>query len=218
MSVHNIRVLLAEDHAIVRDGLRALLEARGGFEVIDAVGDGAAAVERAEAIGPDVVLMDVGLPGLNGVDATRRLQRSRPDIRVLILSMHDDPDSVDRALRAGARGYALKGLGGDTLCEALRTVARGEVYLSPGISEYVLQGYLRGDDRPNADPLTEREREILQLIAEGYTSREIAQRLGLKPKTVQNHRANIMEKLQLNSTAGLVRYAIHCGLTTVRAE
>lgn len=212
MSQQKIRVLLAEDHAVVREGLRSLLDARPGFEVIAEVGDGASAVREALDRGPDVVLMDVGLPILNGVDATRQIQRSRPDIQVVILSMRDDPDTVDRALRAGARGYALKGLGVDALCDAIRTVAKGEVYLSTGISEYILQGYLKGPDAAPSDPLTDRERQIVQLIAEGYTSREIATQLGVKPKTVQNHRANLMEKLQIHTTAGLVRYAIHHGL------
>lgn len=212
MSQQKIRVLLAEDHGVVREGLRALLNARPGFEVIAEVGDGASAVREALDRGPDVVLMDVGLPILNGVDAARQIQRSRPDIQIVILSMRDDPDTVDRALRAGARGYALKGLGVDALCDAIRTVAQGEVYLSTGISEYILQGYLKGPDATPSDPLTERERQIVQLIAEGYTSREIATRLGVKPKTVQNHRANLMEKLQIHTTAGLVRYAIHHGL------
>jgi DNA-binding NarL/FixJ family response regulator len=217
MSHGKIKLLLAEDHAMVREGLRALLSAEPGVEVIAEASDGADAVERAEALGPDVVVMDVGLPGLNGIEATRRLHRSRPDIKVLILSMRDDATTVDGALRAGARGYVLKGLGSEALREAIRTVARGQVYLSAGISEYVLQGYLKGGAAANeaqtSDPLTEREREILQLIAEGYTSHEIADRLGLKAKTVQNHRTNLMEKLGIHTTSGLVRYALSAGLT-----
>jgi two-component system response regulator NreC len=212
MTQQKIRVLLAEDHGVVRAGVRALLDARPEFEVIAEVGDGASAVREALDRGPDVVLMDVGLPILNGVDAARQLQRSRPDIHVVILSMRDDPDTVDRALRAGVRGYVLKGLGVDALCEAIRKVAQGEVYLSTGISEYILQGYLRGQEQAPSDPLTERERQIVQLIAEGYTSREIAAQIGVKTKTVQNHRANIMDKLQIHTTAGLVRYALHNGL------
>lgn len=211
MSAGRLRVLLAEDHQVVREGLRALLSQVEGMEVIAEVGDGAEAVERAEALGPSVVVMDIGLPGLNGIEATRRLSRSRPDIPVVILSMRDDATAVDSALRAGARGYVLKGSGIETLCKALRVVSAGDVYLSPSISQYVLQGYLKSDKGP-VDPLTEREREILQLIAEGHTSREIAERLGLKLKTVQNHRTNTMDKLDIRTTAGLVRYAIAAGL------
>lgn len=207
-----LRVLLAEDHQVVRQGLRALLERHDGIEVIGEAEDGAQAVRLAENLGPSVVVMDIGMPLLNGIEATRRLVRSRPDIRVVILSMRDDAGAVDQALRAGARGYVLKGSGIDSLTEAVETVARGEVYLSTGVSEYILQGYLNADAERPIDPLTEREREILQLIAEGHTSRAIAERLGLKTKTVQNHRANIMDKLEIRTTAGLVRYALQAGL------
>lgn len=207
-----LRVLLAEDHQVVRQGLRALLERHDGIEVIGEAEDGAQAVRLAENLGPSVVVMDIGMPLLNGIEATRRLVRSRPDIRVVILSMRDDAGAVDQALRAGARGYVLKGSGIDSLTEAVETVARGEVYLSTGVSEYILQGYLNADGERPIDPLTEREREILQLIAEGHTSRAIAERLGLKTKTVQNHRANIMDKLEIRTTAGLVRYALQAGL------
>ncbi len=209
--VRKHRVLLAEDHQVVREGLRLLLDHFDDMEVVGEVSDGARAVEVAEAIGPSIVVMDIGLPGLNGIEAARRLTRSRPDIRIVILSMRDDATAVDSALRAGARGYVLKGSGSATLCDAIRTVAQGGVYLSPGISEYVLQGYLQSDCA-SVDPLTEREREILQLIAEGYTSAEIAARLNLKTKTIQNHRANIMDKLDVRTTAGLVRYAIAAGV------
>ncbi|MEL6179754.1 MAG: response regulator transcription factor [Myxococcota bacterium] len=202
-----IRVLLVEDHQMVREGLRSLLESTEDMSVLDEADDGAEAVRMAEERGPDVVVMDISLPGLNGIDATSRLQRRRPDIPVVILSMHDDASTVDRALRAGARGYVLKGVGVAYLRDAIRAVHQGEVYLSSGVSDYILQGYLSSDD-PQIDPLTEREREVLQLIAEGYTSREIAGRLDLKPKTVHNHRANIMDKLDIRTTAGLVRYAL----------
>ena len=155
--------------------------------------------------------MDFGLPGLNGADATARLKKSRPDVAVVVLSMRDDAPTVDRALRAGARGYVVKGAGVDDLCAAIRSAARGEVYLSPAVSDFVLQGYLAGEGEVT-DPLTAREREVLQLVAEGLTGREVAGRLGLAPKTVDNHRARIMDKLGIRTTAGLVRYAIHSGL------
>ncbi|MBH25491.1 MAG: DNA-binding response regulator [Myxococcales bacterium] len=211
MSARPIRVLLVEDHQMVREGLCSLLESTNDMTVLAEAHDGADAIRVAEERGPDVVVMDVSLPGLNGIDATLRLNRRRPDIPVVMLSMHDDAATVDRALRAGARGYVLKGAGVEYLCDAIRAVYQGEVYLSSGISDYILQGYLNSDD-PHTDPLTEREREVLQLIAEGYTSREIAERLDLKTKTVQNHRANIMDKLDIRTTAGLVRYALSNGL------
>ena len=207
-----IRVLLADDHTMLRDGLRGLLERVDDLELVGECSDGLEAVETTLAIGPDVVVMDVGLPGLNGIDATRRIVDARPDIRVLVLTMYDDPPTVDRALRAGARGYVLKGAGIDQLCEAIRTVARGDVHLSAEVSDYVLQGYLNADSQ--TDPLTPREREVLQLVAEGHTSSEIGQRLGVKTKTVQNTRASIMDKLGVRTTAGLVRYAIRAGLVS----
>lgn len=206
-----LRVVLAEDHQMVRQGLRSLLEDVEDIEVIGEAEDGPGAVALAEAKGPDVVVMDFGLPGLNGADAAARLAKSRPDVAVVVLSMRDDAATVDRSLRAGARGYVVKGAGVEDLCEAIRCAARGEVYLSPAVSDYVLQGYLAGKDGP-ADPLTAREREVLQLVAEGLTGREVAGRLGLAPKTVDNHRARILDKLGIRTTAGLVRYAIHAGL------
>lgn len=207
-----IRVLLVEDHQVLREGLRALLRNEPDLEVVGETGSGAEGVRVAEEIGPDVVVMDVAMPGGNGIEAARRLRKARPDQAVVFLSMHDDAPTVDAALRAGARGYVLKGRGVGALCEAIRTAARGEVYLSPEVSSYVLQGYLQGGQAQEADPLSPREREILELIAEGHTGREIAQRLGLKPKTVDNHRANIMDKLGIHTTAGLVRYALRAGL------
>lgn len=208
-----VRVLLAEDHRVVREGLCRLLADQEDIRVIGEAADGQEAVELAEARGPDVVVMDVGLPGLNGIEAARRLLRTRPDIRVVILTMHDDATTVDRALRAGARGFVLKGRGVETLCEAIRTVQRGDVYLSPEVSDYVVQGYLSGATQ-EPDPLTDREREVLQLVAEGYTSDEIAERTGLRPKTVRNYRTAIMDKLGIHSTAGLVRYALRHGIAT----
>ena len=153
--------------------------------------------------------MDIGLPLCDGIEATRRLRQQAPELPVVILSMHDDATTVDRALRAGARGYVLKGAGFARLCDAIRSVRRGEVYLSPDISDHVLTGYLRAGD---GDPLSDREREILRLISDGHTSAAIARQLGLKPKTIENHRANIMDKLQIRTTAGLVRYALRSGV------
>ena len=211
MSAARTRVLLAEDHQVVREGLRALLGSEPQFEVVGEAADGAEALSLAEKLAPDVVVMDIGLAGLSGVEATRRLRKSHPEIKVVVLSMHDDAPTVDAALHAGARGYVLKGAGIANLREAIHTVLRGEVYLSPGISEYVLQGYLQAQGAPK-DPLRDREREILKLVAEGFTGRQIADRLGLKAKTVENHRARICEKLDIHTTAGLVRYALRAGI------
>jgi DNA-binding NarL/FixJ family response regulator len=214
MTVPTIRLLLAEDHQIVREGLRSLLSSAEDLRIVAEAHDGAQAAQLAQELGPDVVLMDVGLPGLNGIEATRQIRAARPDIRVLILTMHDDATTVDRALRAGAQGYMLKGCATEELCEAIRAIHRGEVILHPSISQYVLQGYLRGGKgEPIHDPLTAREREILQLIAEGFTSQEIAERLDIKTKTVQNYRTIILDKLGIETTAGLVRYAMRAGLT-----
>jgi DNA-binding NarL/FixJ family response regulator len=199
------RVMLVEDHQVVREGLRSLLTAEPDLVVMGEAETGERALELAAREPPDVVVMDLGLPGLGGVEATRRLLKAHPSLSVVVLSMHDDAATVDRALRAGARAYVLKGRGFASLCEAIRTVRRGDMYLSPDLSEYVLQGYL---GREGDDPLSDREREVLALIAEGLRGSEIAERLGLKPKTIENHRARIMEKLQIHSTAGLVRYAL----------
>jgi two-component system, NarL family, response regulator NreC len=207
VSVARTRILLVEDHQMVREGLRSLLSGEPDFQVVGEAADGADAVQRAAELAPDVVVMDIGLVAVSGVEAMRRLVRERPGTAVVALSMYDDAPTVDRALRAGARGYVVKGSGVAALCEAIRTVRRGETYLSPAVSEYVLRGFLRpGTD--DVDPLSEREAGILRLIADGLTGRQIAERLGLRPKTVENHRARIMEKLGIHTTAGLVRYAL----------
>jgi two-component system response regulator NreC len=201
------RILLVEDHQMVREGLRSRLAGEPDFEVVGEAAEGAQAVRLAAELAPHVVVMDIGLAGLSGIEATKRLVRARPEVVVVALSMHDDAPTVNRALRAGARGYVLKGSGVAALCQAIRTVLRGETYLSPALSEYVLPAYLKrgGED---VDPLSDRENEILALVAEGFTGRQVAERLGLKPKTVENHRARIMEKLGIHTTAGLVRYAL----------
>lgn len=203
------RIVLCEDHQMVREGLRALLDGEPDLEVVADASDGEQAVRAALGSAPDVVVMDIGLPRCDGIEATRRLRQQAPELPVVILSMHDDATTVDRALRAGARGYVLKGAGFARLCDAIRSVRRGEVYLSPDISDHVLTGYLRAGD---GDPLSEREREVLRLISDGHTSAAIARQLGLKPKTIENHRANIMDKLQIRTTAGLVRYALRSGV------
>ena len=201
-----IRVLIAEDHQIVREGLRSLLRAEKDLEVLGETGDGGEVVALAEALRPDVVLMDIALKGLSGVEAIRRLGARCPGLPAIVLSMYDDPATVERALGAGARGYVVKGRGVDSLCEAIRAVCRGETWLSPELSRHLRDG------RRAVDPLSLREREILELLAEGLTGPQIAERLGLRPKTIENHRARIMEKLGVHTTAALVRYAFTIGL------
>jgi DNA-binding NarL/FixJ family response regulator len=210
-----VRILLAEDHQLLRQGLRALLSSQPGARVVGEAEDGHAAVSLALDLGPDVVLMDVGLPGLTGDEATRAILSQRPDILVLALTMHDDAQTVDRMLRAGARGFLVKGCDVAELREALDAVTRGEVYLHPSISDVVLSGYLgEGPDTSTAlAGLTPRERQIAKLIAEGHTSRQIAARLGVATKTVQNYRSIVLDKLGLRTTAALTRWALRVGLT-----
>jgi len=213
-----IRVLLADDHTLVRAGIRSLLEGLENVEVVGEAGDGQEAVRLAESLRPDVVLLDVGMPGLNGLDVAARLAAQDASIRVLILSMHTSEEYVLRALRAGCAGYLLKGSAVAELAIAVRAVARGETYLSPAVSKHVMDDYVRrtGGATDPIDALTPRQREVLQLVAEGNTSKDIADRLGLSFKTVEAHRAQIMERLGLHDVAGLVRFAMRMGL--VRPE
>ena len=209
-----IRVLLADDHGLVRAGLRALLRDLSGIEVIAESGDGRETLNLVKRHRPDVVLMDVSMPELNGLDATVCLKRSFPDVRVLVLSMHANEEYVLRALRAGATGYLLKGAKVAELELAINAVARGDIYLAPSMSKHVVTKYLRSAEVGvgQLDPLTPRQREVLQLIAEGRTNKEIAGRLGISVRTVEVHRAQIMERLGVRDTAGLVRYALGAGL------
>ncbi len=205
-----MRTLIADDHRLFRDGLKALISAEG-FEVVGEAADGREAVRLAGKLHPDLALLDISMPGLNGVDATRELLRVSPRTRVVILTMHADGAYLFEALRAGARGYVLKTQGGADLLRALRAVARGEAHLAQGMIA-PLAGSIRDRDDPSADPLSPREREVLQLIAEGKSSKEVAAALGISAKTAESHRARIMAKLDLHETASLVRYAIRRGL------
>lgn len=209
-----IRVLLVDDHALVRSGLRALIEAFPGVRVVAEAADGHAAFELVARDRPDVVLMDVTMPELNGLEATTRVVRKFPEVRVLVLSMHADEEYVGLALRAGAAGYLLKDASASELELAIRSVARGDTYLSPVAAKGVVADYLqRGAEPPTArERLTSRQREILQLIAEGHTTKDIARRLGLSVKTVEAHRTQLMERLGIHDIAGLVRWAIRAGL------
>jgi two-component system response regulator NreC len=206
-----IRILLADDHALVRQGFRMILEAQPDMEIVGQAGNGREAVELAEKLHPDVVVMDVAMPELNGTEATRRLAASTPRTRVLALSMHKDSVYVREILRAGARGYLLKDSGDTDLVAAVRAVAKGEGYISPAVSDAVLSDYRKHVSDP-VDLLTGREREVLQSIAEGKTNKEIASALNLSVYTVEAHRGRIMEKLNLHSTGELVRFALRNGL------
>ncbi len=206
-----IRVLLADDHTMVRQGFQLILSQQSDMEIVGEAGNGREAVELAEKLQPDVVVMDVAMPELNGIEATRRVLVSAPRTRVLALSMHKDSAYVREVLRAGARGYLLKDSVDHDLVTAVRAVARGDGYLSPGVSDSVLTDYRRHVTDP-LDLLTAREREVLQHIAEGKTNKEIATLLKLSVYTVDAHRSRIMEKLNLHSTGELVRFAVRNGL------
>jgi DNA-binding NarL/FixJ family response regulator len=202
---------LADDHAVVRQGFRMILSAHPDLEIVGEAGNGREAVELAATLRPDVVVMDVAMPELNGIEATRRLTADNPHIRVVALSMHKDSVYVREILRAGARGYLLKDSVADDLVAAVRAVAAGEGYLSPGVSNAVLDDYRKHVTNP-IDLLSSREREVLQMLAEGKTNKEIAVVLNLSVYTVEAHRGRIMEKLNVHSINELVRFAVRNGL------
>ncbi|HNV58153.1 MAG TPA: response regulator transcription factor [Rhodoferax sp.] len=214
--MNTVRVVLADDHTLVRAGLRKLLESVPGMEVVGEAGDGLQLLEMVEKLQPQVVLMDIAMPGLNGLEATGRLVKGWPSIKVLILSMHQNAEYVRQALRQGAVAYLLKDAAPLELEWALAAVLRGETYLSPAVSKGVVSDYvhrLRSEEHA-ADALTPRQREVLQLIAEGQSTKEIARRLDLSVKTVETHRTQLMKQLDIHEVAGLVRYAIREGLVS----
>jgi len=206
-----IRILLADDHAVVRQGFKMILAAQPDMEIVGEAGNGREALDLAGQLQPDVIVMDVAMPELNGIEATRRVADLSPRSRVLALSMHKDSVYVREILRAGARGYLLKDSIASDLLAAVRAVSRGEGYLSPGVSDAVLNDYRRHVTDP-IDLLTSREREVLQMIAEGKTNKEVATVLNLSVYTVDAHRGRIMEKLNVHSVTDLVRFAVRCGL------
>jgi len=209
-----VRVLLADDHQLVRSGLRALLESLPDVEVVGDTGDGREAVELTAARQPNIVLMDIAMPGLNGLEATARLRKSSPETRIIILSMHAGADYVAEALHAGARGYLLKNCTPSELSLAIAAVARGEVWLSPSVSRPVVHGYREagGQRGKPLAVLTPRQRETLHLIAEGKSTKQIAGILGVSVKTIETHRSHLMDRLEIYDVAGLVRYAIRHGI------
>ena len=212
----DISVLIAEDHAVVREGIRMILDAQADVEVVGEARDGEEAVRLAKQLHPDVVVMDISMPRMNGVEATQEIKRSLPDTQVLILTMHEEESYVFQLLRLGAAGYVLKRAAVTDLVEAVRAAARGEAFLYPAVARSVVQDYLdrmrTGEGTGRYDGLTDREREILVLIAEGLTNSQIVDRLFISVKTVQTHRAHIMEKLDLHDRSLLVRYAVRKGL------
>jgi DNA-binding NarL/FixJ family response regulator len=209
------RILLADDHAVVRKGLRMVLDAQPDLEVVDEVGDGAAAIERGLLDDVDLAILDVTMPRMTGLQATRELAHRRPELRVLILSMHENEQYLYEALKAGASGYVLKSVADRDLVEACRAAMRGEPFLYPGAVTALIRDFLdreRRGERLREDPLTPREQEVVKLIAESYSTRQIAETLVISEKTVERHRSNILEKLGMHDRVELTRYAIRRGL------
>jgi two-component system response regulator NreC len=204
------RVVLADNHVVVRQGVKSLLE-REGFLVVGEAGDGQDLVRIAKELQPDVVVLDIGMPLMNGLIAARELKRVCPNSKTILLTRHDEDQYVIEALRAGIRGYILKNQAATDLVHALQQVCRGQVYLSPGISRVVVDAYVSKSSVPD-DPLSAREHEVLQLIAEGKSTKDVASMLGVSVKTAESHRSRLMQKLDIHETASLVRYAVRRGL------
>lgn len=211
-----IRILIADDHAIVRAGVRLLAESQPDMEVVGEAEDGRTTIQRVRELRPDVVLMDIAMPGINGIEATRRIREESPHSQVVALTMHENERYFFEMLQAGAAGYVVKGAPPTDLIAAIRIVQEGQAYLQPSLAKNLLEDYLRRtkdtEERERYDNLTEREREVLRLIAEGRTSKEVAELLSLSASTVERHRANIMAKLDLHNRAQLIKYAIRKGL------
>ncbi len=209
-----LRIFLADDHPVVREGLKALVSAQPDMEVVGDVADGSAAVEQACECEPDVIIMDISLPGINGIQATAQLRRVCPEARILALSVHEDASYVREALAAGASGYVLKRSAAAALLQAIRAVAAGGVYLDPSVAGAVVRRFVRQRataSEASADVLSEREQEVVRLVALGHSNKEVATRLAIGVKTVETYKARAMEKLGLQSRASLVRYAVSRG-------
>jgi two-component system response regulator NreC len=213
----SIRVILADDHTILRHGLSKLIQQQEDMEVIAQTGDGHSTVELARELSPDIVIMDIGMPDLNGIDATQQIIHDFPKVKVIGLSMHSGKKFVIEMLKAGASGYLLKDCAFEELIIAIKTVASGKIYLSPAISDIVVESYIRNSAEKQSSVfslLSQREREVLQLMAEGKTTKKIARQLHISPKTVEGHRLRLMAKLNLDNVAKLTKYAIQEGLTS----
>ncbi|HZT37175.1 MAG TPA: response regulator transcription factor [Bryobacteraceae bacterium] len=212
----SIRVLVADDHTMIRSGLRMLLEREPGFEVVAEASDGRQAIELAESLKPDVAVLDIGMPNLNGIEATRHIVQKLPRTRVVVLSMHADESYVLRALKSGARGYLLKDSAESDILNSIRAVNEGKAYFSPEISKMLAEDYMRQMQQRGVEDsyelLTAREREILQMLAEGRSNKEISSALNLSLYTVETHRSNILQKLNLHSLPELILYAVRKGI------
>ena len=211
-----IKIVIADDHAVVREGVKGILSREPDIEIVAEAGNGREALELIAKTAPDVVVMDISMPEMGGIEATKRVKEAWPNVNVLALTMHEEESYVFQLLKAGAAGYVLKRGAAEDLVQAIRSAARGEAFLYPSVARSVLTDYLRrldaGEERERYDGLTDREREVLALIAEGLSNQEIGKRLFISIKTVQTHRMHIMEKLDLHNRAQLVRYAIRKGL------
>ena len=205
-----IRIVLADDHVLVRQGLKSLLE-REKFQVVAEASDGQEVIRLAETFHPDIAVMYISMPTLNGIDAARELARSSPKTKTILLTQHEEEQYIHEALQAGVRGYVLKSQVASDLVHAIQQVSRGGFYLSPGVSQAVVEAYRSRSERPS-DPLSGRERQVLQLIAEGKSTKDVASLLGISVKTAESHRSRLMQKLEIDETASLVRYAVRRGL------
>jgi len=216
--MEKIKVVIADDHTILRQGIKALLDNQAGIEVIGEAKDGREALTLIERLLPDVILMDIAMPGLNGLEATRRIKKKFPGIKVLVLTMYTNEEYVFQILQAGANGYLVKETAFQDLISAIKAVHRDEAFMSPSISKKVINRYTQRVREANAttgDMLTTREREILQLIAEGSSSKKIAEALFISPKTVETHRTHIMDKLNIHNRTDLIKYAIRTGIVDI---
>lgn len=214
-AVNRIKVLVVDDHAIMRDGIRALLGIHDDIEIVGEASEGKEAVEKAQELSPDVAVMDIAMPGMDGLEATRRIKKKKPTVKVLVLTQYDNREYILSAIKAGADGYVPKRALGSELESAIRAVHRGDSYLYPSAASAVIKDYVKGSDEETYDRLTAREREILKLIADGHTSREIADMLFISLKTVLGHRARIMEKLDIHNRTELIKYAMRKGLVSM---
>jgi DNA-binding NarL/FixJ family response regulator len=205
-----IRVVLADDHVLVRQGIRSLLE-REGFQVVAEASDGHEALRHVQSLKPDIAVMDISMPILNGLDAARQMSLSSPQAKMILLTQHAEEEFLSAALEAGVKGYVLKTQIASELIQAVLQVSRGEVYLSPGVSRAVMEAYRSKSEKPK-DPLTTRERQVLQLIAEGKSTKNVASVLGISVKTAESHRTRLMHKLDIHDTANLVLYAVRRGV------
>jgi DNA-binding NarL/FixJ family response regulator len=213
--MNRIRILLADDHALIRTGIRNLLEGSFEFEVVGEASDGEEALEKTKTLSPDVIVIDISMPKISGIAATRQIAERHPATKVLVLSMHENAEYIYQIFKAGANGYLLKNAGKEDLIEAIRTVSEGKKYIGHDVSDLMVSEYMKKasarDEGRDESPLTNREREVLDLIARGLNNQQIADQLFISPRTVDTHRTNIMQKVHLHDAANLVRYALEHG-------